>query len=137
MKDILSDALAQREGTQHTREEWLARLKPGDQVAIQTGRSGDYNLYNVIERTRYHIVLSTGSKYKATNGRYINAGKWDSNSIEEVTPQILTAMKRRKLENDVWSAFCKLDNINVVRKLSNERLEELLAVLSKHSEETV
>lgn len=116
-------------------DEWLANLKPGDQVAIHVGMSRNYHLLTVSQRTKLHIILSTGAKYRVASGRAVDAGKWGSSYIEEVTPQVIAAIKRQKLEDAVWSALVKLENVNVVRALSDARLEELLAVLTKHSEE--
>lgn len=117
-----------------TREEWLASLKPGDQVANQHGMSGDYSVYIVGQITKQHVILTTGAKYRLTNGRAVSADKWSSDYIEEVTPDVVAAIKRRNLESAVWSELIKLQNINVVRSLSNERLEGLLAVLEKQGE---
>lgn len=117
-----------------TREQWLASLKVGDQVAIPRGMSGEYRVVYVAEVTKQHIILSTREKYRRTNGKAVGADKWSSDYIEEVTPAVLAANKRRKLESAVWSELVKLQNINVVHSLSNERLEELLAVLKKQGE---
>lgn len=114
-----------------TCEEWLASLKPGDQVANQRGMSGEYRVLTVAQVTKQHVILNTFEKYRLTNGKAVGTDKWSSDYIEEVTPDVLAAIERRKLESAVWSELIKLQNINVVRGLSNERLEELLAALKR------
>lgn len=114
--------------TTQTHEEWLASLKAGDQVAIRAGMSRSYSLYSVAQRTKQHIILNTGTKYRVSDGRSLTSDK----SIEEVTPAVLAAIKRSNLENAVWSEIVKISNINVVCKMSDEALEEILAVLKKH-----
>lgn len=115
-----------------TREEWLASLKPGDQVATYYRYTG-YTLHEVAKRTPSgRIVLTTGKQYSKDGGE-MGGDKWSSDRLEEVTPQVLANIKHRQLVSAVSSEVAKL-NVNVVAKMDDARLEELLAVLKKQGE---
>lgn len=117
-----------------TREAWLASLKAGDQVAMQHYTAG-YHLSTVKRVTPAgRIVLENGDQF-SPNGTEITSSKWGRWHLEEVTPEILASIKRERLVNEVYHELDKISNINVVRKLSNERLEELLAVLRKEEKQ--
>lgn len=113
--------------TTQTHEEWLASLKACDQVAISHRYAG-YKLYEVAKRTPSgRIVLTNGNQYKP-NG--YKMGDYSEN-LQEATPEVLASIQRDKLISAVYGELDKISNINVVKKMSNERLEELLAVLRK------
>lgn len=110
-----------------TREEWLASLKAGDQVAIRSSFVG-YEVHDVAKRTPSgQIVLKDGTRFDKTGYEMRNIASWNKSVLYEVTPQVLSERERRRLRNDID----RLLDGRVLDRLSNERLEELLAVLRK------
>lgn len=116
-----------------TREEWLANLKSGDRAATHHRLVG-YRLYTVDRRTPSgRIIMASGEQFDK-NGREIGGDKWNTNHLKEVTPEVLADIKHRRLVSTVNFLVGRL-NINVLNKIDDEALEEMKAVLKKHSVE--
>lgn len=113
------------------REEWLASLKARDQVVVTNGTVAMEDLGEVAKRTPSgQIVLTNGNRFDK-HGHEIGAAGWNRLTLFEVTPEKREKIKHNTLANNVHTAISRLDNINRLRSLSNERLEELLATLNK------
>ena len=113
------------------REEWLAGLQHNDRVATQH-RTVGYRLYTVDRRTPSgRIIMANGTQFDK-HGCEIGGGKWDTEHLEEVTPEILANIEHKRLVSSVSFLTSKIDNINILGKLSNEVLMELEAVLKKY-----
>lgn len=116
-----------------THEEWLASLKPGDEVAMHHYTAG-YQLERVKKVTSTgRITLENGDQYRP-DGTEITSSKWGKWHLAEPTPEVLAKIKRVDLISAVHNELERL-NINCLKLLSDERLEELLAVLRKHTGE--
>lgn len=116
-----------------TREEWLASLKSGDQVVV-TDFGTQRIICKVVKRMPSgRIVLDNGNRFNA-QGEEIGIG-WPRLSLHPVTPKLHREIAHRALANDVYHVISSLDNINRLRSLSDEQLEELLAVLKRYTVE--
>ena len=115
-------------------EEWLSLLKEGDQVAV-SGSGNVPRLAHVQSRTRTRISLDNGSVFNAKTGWKISSDHWAHESINPVTPAVMARIAREKLEDAVWSELTKIRNINVLRKLSDERLTAILAALQEKEDQ--
>lgn len=112
------------------RQKWLDSLKSGDRVATYQHHVG-YSVFVVARRTPSgRILLSTGVQLNKNGEEISPASKWSRLHLEEVTSDVVATIRRDNLVSTVYGEMSKL-TINEVRKMSNERLEELLAVLRK------
>ncbi len=115
-----------------TREEWLASLKYGDRVATHHRYAG-YRLYTVDRRTPSgQIIMASGERYDKNGIEIGRRDKWDSNRLEEVTPEVLADIEHRRLVSSVNHRVAQLD-INRLRLMSDEALSEIDAVLKKYT----
>lgn len=69
-----------------TENNWLENLKVGDRVVIR-GRYNSY-IHKVSKITKTIIEIEKGNKFKKINGFLIGGGVWNTDHIEELTPEI-------------------------------------------------
>ncbi len=94
--------------------EWLDSLKEGDKVVYGHYRSP--SIGTVLRRTKTHIIVQCGKveqHYNSKNGYLIGLGKWESNNLSEVTPEIEQEIQRRNLlywlEDKKWDSLSTED----------------------------
>lgn len=79
---------------------WIKKLKPGDQ--FYSNKFG-YTFYTVAKITKTQIVtkpkyehLKEGDRFNIETGRKIGSGTWDSVWMEQITPEVLKEVGRKK-----------------------------------------
>lgn len=114
-------------------QQWLASLKEGDEVVVRSYGNDCLDTIQKITPTR-QFLLSHNKRFNS-NGRKTTKEKWGGAWLAPVTDEVRAQLTREKIVSEVWSEICKL-NINDVRKLSDERLKEILAVLKQAPEQS-
>lgn len=112
------------------RDEWLTSLKGGDQVVVHRGVWAGPTIDAVKRR------LSSGGFVLSNGDRYNKRGHdTDGRHLEPVTPKILAEIEHRELVSEVNGLISRLNNVNVVKKLSNDVLRNIAVTLKKYIEE--
>jgi hypothetical protein len=112
--------------------EWLQKLKVGDQVIVEAPSlnfGGGNDLGTVVRITKNFIVVTRGSlyeyKYRRDDGRQVgNDRSWNKSCLSEATPEALAKFEeeryrqvfQNKLEHISW-ADVPLDRIKQIREL--------------------
>ena len=67
--------------------DWMASLKPGDDVFVSRGYHSNLTSEKVKSNGKIHIVLEGGGKYRKRNGCSILGSSWNRWSIVEATTE--------------------------------------------------
>jgi len=109
-------------------QDWLANLKPGDEVAIYY-RTKIYGQRTVVRRTKTQIIVSgVGPRYKASNGGEI--GNPFGLKIRPITPQSQKEIHQQQVRNDMQKVF----NDFRLGHLTTEEMEVMLQALTTYRE---
>jgi Zn-dependent alcohol dehydrogenase len=113
------------EQRQRERSEWLANLKPGDEVAIPGRWSvGATSLLRVERLTATQIVVAGGRKFRRDSGRAVGTSDtWNTPWLQPVTQEVLDAIEHKRLVD--W-----LDSVN--RNRNALTVEALRAMKAAH-----
>ena len=89
------------------KSEWLANLKPGDQVIVHWSHYDQYSIANVERITPTQIVISN-TKFRRSNGWRIGGNEWATTYIQEPTQDLLEKAETIRLQKSMagvkWSA---------------------------------
>lgn len=124
-----------------TREEWLASLKPGDQVAIQRGVSGrgKYILATLVKvptSPRGRFITDNGTQFGPDGREWASTSQeWTKDRLVEVTPELVEGIKKSDLVSSTLGIMRGTGHAQL-DALSIEALEEISAVLKKHMQKS-
>lgn len=75
--------------------EWLAAVKPGDEVAINAGYSG-YSML-IVDRVTSTQIICGKARYRRDTGRLVGGSGYRVHYLSEPTPAIRETIERNKL----------------------------------------
>jgi len=102
-------------------KEWLESLKVGDKVAVSHDYGHKYFISEIAKLTNTQFVLTGEQRFYRRNGREVTSEKWNVESIEQITPQVVEWIKREKIKTASW---IKLGN-----ELPLDKIERILNIL--------
>jgi len=96
-----------------TNEEWLASLKPGDQVIVSTNSAFTPDSIGIVSRvTKTLLVLSSGERFRKSDGFAPGDVSYHCTQLLYPTPKRITDVKKRALYRRFdklgWEAFAKI-----------------------------
>lgn len=116
-------------------QDWLKRLKPGDEVCIQRGGWSNDMEIAPVERTTKTLVVVRGTKFSKKTGfepgSYRNS-LFITEPTEEVRREAEDRMRRRKAIGAIRRA--NLTSAYVLDGMATERLERIAQVLLEEPE---
>jgi hypothetical protein len=108
----------------------LENVQPGDTLIIHGLRTP--RLFTTVNRlTKTQIVIDNGSKFRRSNGRLIGADIWSSSSVEVPKPGECDEIRQNQLQRRLVSWVDDACQINLLRGMSVEKLQQLTTVLEK------
>jgi len=102
-----------------TRGEWLAGLKPGDAVIVDTGRECWMRRVTRITKTQ---IMVGDARYRRDTGWAVGGGTWNAASIEPPAGELLAKINRARLISKIRQI--RLEDIDA------DTLEQVLRLLS-------
>lgn len=123
------------------REEWLKTLKTGDKVANKVyywSTGYYYEFLEVKSITPKGSIRLTNGVLLNNKGCYSSYERFSSESynIEPITDEIMEAVMRRNLENNILDYFKKLSgNRKLLNEISIKDLESIKDILSRCKED--
>lgn len=94
-------------------KEWLDALKPGDEVAVRSGRG--VFIARIERRTNTQIVISNAYRFRASDGRMVGAAAWDGQDIEPVTQLIRDKVEHTRLKHRMHSVQWARQDLTTLR----------------------
>lgn len=83
----------------HAENEWLASLKPGDEVATPR-RLGHRAAILLVDKVTPTQIVCGLQRYRKDNGRVIGSESWSAHSIKPVTPELRQEVETQSLIAD-------------------------------------
>jgi hypothetical protein len=117
-------------------KEWLQSLKPGDEVAVESG--GPYSSYTFRKITKvtatqiiFHISGDYFKRFSRETGREKGASSYRADHLKPSTPELKAEIARTQRYREMTA---RLDRVRW-QNYSHETLEQIVALLDKPEED--